>query len=251
MRIRSLAAAFTGALTLTALLTPASQAAGTGDTTITDVVVNGGAELALGPKAPKTFKVSVTAQDDSGIKEMQLRVTLSGYVYRSSDRGLTCAAKTATTSTCTGSWTVDTSNVSSNDAADDHWFVEAGATAKDGDWFDTDRAGTFTVRRLAALTADAGPEPVARNGSLTVTGKLSRADWKARTYVGYSGRSVNLQFRAAGTSTYRTVKKVTSGTGGALRTTVTPTGDGYWRWTFTGSGTTSTAKAGGDYVDVR
>ncbi|MCL6734640.1 hypothetical protein [Streptomyces neyagawaensis] len=251
MRIRSIAAVFTGALTLSALLTPASHAAGYGDTTITDVVVNGGAELALGPKSPKTFKVSVTAQDDSGIKEMKLRVTLSGYVYRSSDRGLTCAAKTATTSTCTGSWTVDTSNVSSNDAADDHWYVETNATAKDGDWFDSDRAGTFTVRRLARLTADAGPEPVGRNAPLTVTGKLSRADWKARTYAGYSGRSVNLQFREAGTSTYKTVKKVTSGAGGALRTTVHPTADGYWRWTFTGTSTTSTAKAGGDYVDVR
>jgi hypothetical protein len=27
--------------------------------------------------------------------------------------------------------------------------------------------------------------------------------------------------------------------------------DGYWRWTFAGNSTTSTAKATGDYVDVR
>ncbi|SPF01596.1 calcium-binding protein [Streptomyces sp. MA5143a] len=244
-------AVLTGALVLSALLTPASHAAGSGDTTITDVVVNGGAELALGPTAPKTFKVSVTAQDDSGIKEMKLRVSLPSYIYHSSDRGLSCVANSATTSTCTGSWTVDTSNFYGNGPADDHWFVNANATAKDGDWFDTDRAATFTVRRLARLTADAGPEPVGRKASLTVTGNLSRADWKTHKYGGYSGRPVNLQFRAAGTSTYKTVKTVTSGSGGAVKTTVRATADGYWRWAFAGNSTTSTARATGDYVDVR
>ncbi len=246
-----MAAVLTGALTLSALLTPATHAAGYGDTTITDVVVDGGAELALGPTAPKTFKVSVTARDDSGIKEMKLRVTLSGYVYRSSDRGLTCTAKTATTSTCTGSWTVDTSNVSSNDAADDHWYVETNVTAKDGDWFDTDRAGTFTVRRLARLTADAGPEPVGRNASLTVTGRLSRADWATGTYAGYASQPVQLQFRRQGTSTYTTVKTVKTGSGGALRATTRAGADGSYRFVFAGTTTTGSATAPGDHVDVR
>ena len=256
MRIRSLATVLTGALVLPALMIPAAHAApvaeaSSDDPTITDVVVNGGAELALGPTAAKTFKVSVTAQHTSGIKDMDLIVTLPSYLYNRSDRGLTCTADSATTSTCTGSWTVDTSSFYGNGPADDPWYVVATVNANDGNWMTTNKAATFTVRRLAKLTADAAPEPVAKNATLTVTGKLTRANWETHKYGGYSGRSVKLQFRKAGTSAYTTVKKVTSGSGGALKTTAKATADGYWRWSYAGNSTTSTAKAAGDYVDVR
>ncbi|WP_086747753.1 hypothetical protein [Streptomyces scabiei] len=249
MRLRSLAAVLTGALALSAFAVPAAHA--TGDTTITDVVVNGGAQLALGPKAPTTFKVSVTAQDNSGIDAMDLHVRLPSYLYNASDRGLTCTAKSATTSTCTGSWTIDTRSFYGNGPADDPWYVIASVDAKDGDWISTDTADTFTVRRLAKLTVNAAPEPVTKDAKLTVTGKLARADWSTHKNAGYSGRAVKLQFRKKGTSTYSTVKTVTSGSGGALKTTVKATADGYWRWNFAGNSTTSTAKATGDYVDVR
>jgi hypothetical protein len=62
---------------------------------------------------------------------------------------------------------------------------------------------------------------------------------------------VKLQFRKAGTSTYTTVKTVTSSSTGALKTTVTAATDGYWRWNFAGTSTTPAAKATGDFVDVR
>jgi hypothetical protein len=252
MRSRCLTTALTGTLALSALTTfmvPAAHA--DGDTTITEVVVNGGRELALGPTAPKTFPVSVTAQDNSGIKSMNLHVRLPSYLYKTADRGLTCTAVSATTTTCTGSWTVDTSNFYGNGPADDPWYIEAQVNANDGNWLSTDRATTFTVRRHAKLTANASPEPVAKNATLTVTGKLTRADWASHRYAGYSGRSVKLQFRKAGTSTYTTVKKVTSRSGGALKATVKATADGYWRWYYGGNTTTSTATATGDYVDVR
>ncbi|MFE6282279.1 hypothetical protein [Streptomyces sp. NPDC057877] len=38
---------------------------------------------------------------------------------------------------------------------------------------------------------------------------------------------------------------------GRVRTTDRAVKDGYWRWRFTGTHTTGTAKATGDYVDVR
>ncbi|WEH16623.1 calcium-binding protein [Streptomyces sp. VNUA24] len=249
MRVRSLAGVLSGALALSAFSVPAARA--DGDTTITDVTVNGGAEVALGPSAPRTFKVSVTARDDSGVDAMNLQVTLPGYLYLASDRGLTCTVKSATTSTCTGSWTIDTRSFYGNGPADDPWYVVASVKAEDGDRIDTDRAGTFTVRRLAGLTVNAAPEPVAKGARLTVTGRLTRADWKTHKNAGYAGRSVKLQFRGSGTSAYRTVKTVTSGSGGALKATVRATADGYWRWTFAGNSTTSAAKAKGDYVDVR
>ncbi|MDX2553597.1 MULTISPECIES: calcium-binding protein [Streptomyces] len=249
MRTRSPATVLTGALALSAVAVPAAHA--DGDTTITGVVVNGGAEVALGPTAPKTFKVSVTARDDSGIDAMNLHVRLPSYLYLASDRGLTCTAKSATTSTCTGSWTIDTNSFYGNGPADDPWYVTATVDAEDGDWITTERAGTFTVRRLAKLTVNASPEPARKDAKLTVTGKLTRADWKTHKNAGYSGRAVKLQFRKKESDTYSTVKTVTSGSGGALKTTVKATADGYWRWTFAGNSTTSTARATGDHVDVR
>ncbi|MFF5358143.1 calcium-binding protein [Streptomyces scabiei] len=245
----TVATVLSGALAVSASAVPAARAAG--DTTITDVVVNGGADLALGPTAPRTFKVSVTARDDSGVDAMNLHVSLPSYLYLASDRGLTCAAESATTSTCTGSWTIDTRSFYGNGPADDPWYVTATVDAEDGDRISTDRAATFTVRRLAGLTVNASPEPVRRNATLTVTGRLTRADWKTHRNTGYSGRSVKLQFRRSGTAAYRTVKTVASGSGGTLRTTVGATADGHWRWTFAGNGTTSTARATGDHVDVR
>ncbi|MET9730345.1 ABC transporter substrate-binding protein [Streptomyces sp. NPDC006458] len=116
---------------------------------------------------------------------------------------------------------------------------------------DRPQAANFTVRREAKLTANASPEPVAKNATLTVNGRLTRANWQTHKYDGYSGRSVKLQFRRAGTSTYTDVKTVTSGSGGALKTTVKATADGYWRWYHAATTTTSTARATGDYVDVR
>ncbi|MFE7839335.1 calcium-binding protein, partial [Streptomyces sp. NPDC057474] len=192
--------------------------------------------------------MSVTARDDSGIDGMNLHVGLPSYLYLASDRGLTCTAKSATTSTCTGSWTINTSSFYGNGPADDPWYVHATVDAKDGDWIITDRADTFTVRRLAKLSVNAAPEPVKKNAKLTVTGKLTRADWETHKNAGYSGRSVKLQFRKKGSATYSTVKTVTSGGGGALKATVKAAADGYWRWTFAGNSTTSTAKATGDHV---
>ncbi|MDX3069008.1 calcium-binding protein [Streptomyces sp. ND04-05B] len=249
MRMRSLAAVSSGALALSVFAVPAAHA--DDGPVITDVVVNGGAALALGPTAAKTFKVSVTAEHSSGIDKMTIHVSLASFFDRQSDRGLTCAAVSATTSTCTGSWTVDTGGVYDNGAADDPWYVRASVWADDASFMNTNSAATFTVRRLAKLSVNAAPEPVRKNAKLTVTGKLTRADWKARKNAGYSGRSVKLQFRKKGTDTYSTVKTVGSGSGGALKTTVKATADGYWRWTFAGNSTTSAAKAKGDYVDVR
>ncbi|BBC34085.1 hypothetical protein SGFS_053790 [Streptomyces graminofaciens] len=250
IRIHSLTAALTGALALSSLAAPAAEAAGA-EPTITDVVVNGGAELALGPTAPKTFKVSVTAHHASGIKGMDIIVSLPSYVHSRSDRGLTCTAAGATTSTCTGSWTVVTSGFYGNDPADDPWYVKATVDANDGNWMTTSTADTFTVRRLAKLTANATPEPVTRNTTLTVTGKLIRANWETHKNAGYAGRKAQLQFRKAGTTTYTTIKTVTTGTNGTLKTRTKATSDGYWRWYFPGNSTTSTATAKGDYVDVR
>jgi hypothetical protein len=75
--------------------------------------------------------------------------------------------------------------------------------------------------------------------------------WDDNAYHGYADQSVKLQFRKAGTSTYTTVKTVTTSSTGTLRSTVTASADGYWRYAFAGTTTTASAKAAGDYVDTK
>ncbi len=87
--------------------------------------------------------------------------------------------------------------------------------------------------------------------TLTVTGKLSRANWETGTYKGYAGQPVKLQFRKKNSKTYTTVKTVRTNNTGALKTTVKASADGYWRYTFAGTSTTPAVTAAGDFVDVR
>ncbi|MEU6802335.1 hypothetical protein ABZ931_15140, partial [Streptomyces neyagawaensis] len=72
-----------------------------------------------------------------------------------------------------------------------------------------------------------------------------------RGYTGYRDQTVTLQFKAAGTTSYTDVKTVTSGTGGALSTTVKATQDGSYRYTFAGTSTTAAKTSAGDAVDVK
>ncbi|MFJ9886008.1 hypothetical protein ACIQRW_09105 [Streptomyces sp. NPDC091287] len=107
------------------------------------------------------------------------------------------------------------------------------------------------VKRATRVTVNASPEPVVKGKTLTVTGKVSRANWDTHTYQGYGGRSVSLQFKAAGSSSYKTVKKATSSKTGALKTTVKATGPGTWRWTYYGNTTAGASSSSGDRVAVR
>lgn len=58
------------------------------------------------------------------------------------------------------------------------------------------------------------------------------------------------QFRAEGAKTYTNVKGITSGTGGALSTTVKASKSGYYRYVFAGTTTTAAATATGDFIKV-
>jgi hypothetical protein len=118
---------------------------------------------------------------------------------------------------------------------------------------DIHAARTVPVLRDARLTANAAPEPVKKGKTLTVTGKLSRADWETSGGCrAYTGQKVKLQFRKKGASAYTTVKSVTTDGSGNLKATVKAATDGYWRYSFAATSTTTAAvNATGDYVDVR
>ncbi len=116
----------------------------------------------------------------------------------------------------------------------------------------TSGSDAVTLLKVAKLTANAAPEPVRKNRTLTVTGKLTRATTDAATtFSGYGGQSVKLQFRKAGSSQYKTVKTVRTNAKGDLKTTVKATATGYWRWVFTGNSTVAPVSATGDHVKVK
>ncbi|WP_327434338.1 calcium-binding protein [Streptomyces sp. NBC_01236] len=258
MLIRSAVATLSGALALSALaVTTADADAGQGDTQVVQVLVNNGKSVVVGATTKKTITLSITARDNSGIKEAYGWLyhgsfdNPDGFAGPGSDTPLTCTPVpgSVTDSTCTASITIDP-NAALINANAGTWHVWTSVDANDFDYINKDSASTFLMKRAAKLTADASPEPVTAGKVITIKGTLSRANWDNLTYGGYAGQSAKLQFRKAGTTTYNTVKTVTSGTGGALKATATASVDGYWRWSFAGTGTTGATNAAGDYVDV-
>lgn len=139
----------------------------------------------------------------------------------------------------------------------------AGSTAVDAEAYDADfnvekRRFTFRLLRHARWQGmNAGPEPVRKSAKVTVRATLQRADWDKGAYVRYgsSAQRATVQFRAKGSSTWRTVKTARFGETGRLSAKVWVKGttkrDGWYRVRFAGNGTSSAATSPADYVDVR
>ncbi|MFE6619287.1 calcium-binding protein [Streptomyces sp. NPDC057740] len=259
MRMRATLGVVTGALALSALAVPAAQADEVeGDTTISNVVVNGGKAAVVGATAKKTITVSFTVKDNSGVDWAQailyhganIEDSDSGAIANSSDGRASCTRVNATTSNCKSTFDLRPGYNLINSVAGG-WKVWAIAAGKDADYVQKDNAKSFNVQRLSKLTVNASPEPVSKGKTITVTGKLTRANWDRGTYNGYSTQPVKLQFRKKSSSTYTTVKTIKTSTTGALKTTVKATQDGYFRYSFAGTSTTPAVSAAGDFVDVR
>ncbi|MFH8756383.1 DUF5707 domain-containing protein [Streptomyces atroolivaceus] len=288
MRIRATVAAVSGALALSALAVPAAQASdqavpsldkptaaevfGSGAKTpraaaraavatpvISKVVVNGGKDIVLGTTASKKISVSITASHPSGIADgyvdlwhgSDVETDVDGWVMPNEDAA-TCTNSSATTATCKMTITIVPGEDLYKNALAGTWHVTAGALAGDQSsvaW--NDYHSKARVQRLSKVTVNAAPEPVKKGKTLTVTGKLSRANWETGTYKGYATQAVKLQFRKKTSSTYTTVKTIKSSSTGALKTTVKASVDGYWRYSFAGTSTTPTVTAAGDFVDVK
>ncbi|MWA11892.1 calcium-binding protein [Streptomyces sp. BA2] len=277
MRIRATVAALTGTLALSALVVPAAQAADepsvpkfapfaanapadevVGDTKITKVTVNGGKNIVVGTTEKKKFTVAITATDPEGIYDADaslwhgsdIESDIDGLLFSDED-GSTCKVVDATTSTCTVNVTVDpTLDLYSNILAG-KWKVSANAIGNDGDYVIKDTFGYASIQRNARLTTNASPEPIKKGKTLTVTGALTRANWETSKYAGYTQQSVKLQYKKKGATSYTTLKTITSGSSGALKTTVTASADGYYRYVFAGTSTTPAVTSTSDFVDVQ
>ncbi|MGW7506877.1 calcium-binding protein [Streptomyces massasporeus] len=262
MRKRAALAVLTAVAGLAALAMPGAHADdNVGDLQVDGVVVNGGKNVVV-DTADRTITVSVTATDPSGIWDADFslwRGPDGSDPYYSADsvidpEGNTtpadCVASSSTTSTCSKTFTFEPDWWLTNADAGT-WKVQAQVSANDGSYTDRWAYTTTRLQRHSQLTVNASPEPIAKGRTLTITGKLSRANWDTLDHRGYTNQPVKLQFRKAGTTTYTTVKTVyTSGTG-TLTTTAPASEDGYWRWNFAGTSTTPAVSATGDFVDVQ
>ncbi|MDH6585463.1 hypothetical protein M2161_004569 [Streptomyces sp. SAI-133] len=284
MRIRTTVAAVSGGLVLAALAVPVAQADGGGlhkptaaerfgvsraamsaaadDVelpVVSKVTVNGGKSIVAGTTGVKTFAVSLTASHSAGVEDAYIdlwhgrdRAHVDG-VFAPNEQNATCTAVSTTTSNCKLTITVDITRELYMNSLAGTWHVTAAVIAADeaGTDYWNDFYGTHKLQRLSKLTANAAPEPVKKGKTITVTGKLTRANWETRKYTGYTSQPVQLQFRKKDSDTYTTVKTVKTNNKGDLKTTVKATVDGFFRWSFAGTSTTPAVNAAGDFIDVK
>ena len=283
MRIRATVAAVSGALVLSAFAVPAAQAADatSGRTALTSATadgtasaaatlnvtfskfkVNNGKAIVVGASAKVAVPVTYTLTHAASLDVSEDNFASGPFIYLGtsasspskriiSDDPGTCTAASTTVLNCKATLYVRSTGTVLKNANAVTWKVGGLAIVANGDEKIQGDLGTVAVRRAAQLTADATPEPVKKGKTITVTGKLSRANWETHKNAGYAGQSVKLQFRKKGASTYTTVKTIKTSSTGALKTTVTATVDGYFRYSFAGTASTAAVNATGDFVDVK
>ncbi|MFC9279191.1 hypothetical protein [Streptomyces collinus] len=266
------AAAFVGVLGLSVLNAPTAQAADTG-ITVSGIVVNDGKPIVVGTTKEVEPPISFDIALPSGYStDDPSRYDAFPFLYRGSIQtaadtgenfigpgGYTCFERDTKHARCEGELYIDPypshDEVDSNSDATT-WKVgvslrlfkaDGGLKAAERE----PRSTTVRLKRAAKATTNASPEPVTKGKPITVTGKVTRANWGTKRYDGYGGRTVSLQFRAKGATAFRTVKKATTSSTGGLKATVTASLDGYYRWVYYGNSTTGVATSTADYVDVR
>ncbi|MFF4901003.1 hypothetical protein [Streptomyces sp. NPDC001068] len=232
-----------------------------GDITFSKGVVNGGKDIVLGTTTRQSVTATYTATSANGVALTEAFLwqgtdpssvdTITGALGTDDDPVCTESTTQTGVYSCKAVFHISAAtDMKGNGAAGTWKFALGGYDLSANASFD-DSVTTAKIKKASKLTVDAAPEPVKKGKTVTVTGKLTRANWDTGTYGGYSGQKVVLQFRKKTSSTYTNVKGITAGTGGALKTTTTATVDGYYRFSFATNATTGASTATGDYVDVK
>ncbi|MEU8911291.1 hypothetical protein [Streptomyces mirabilis] len=259
MRGRTAWAAAGGAAALVLTTATGAHAEGRGDIRVVKTVVNGGGNVIVGTAKTIRYPIDITIKDNSGVKKLTDVFTFNktnAYTFATWNGDSSCTKKSATTSVCRATMTIDPAWIPDSDDIDTNrvagvWRVDATVKANDGDYWISDDIAEYKVKRAAQLTTVIAPEKVAKGAKATVTGKLSRANWEDLKYHGFTGQQVKLQFRKKGATRYNTVKTVTTGDAGKLTTNVTVTSAGTWRWYFPGTTTTSLKVSAGDALNLK
>ncbi|MFI8232588.1 hypothetical protein ACIGDI_27510 [Streptomyces sp. NPDC085900] len=282
MRIRLAAAVVSGAALLSALALPvAAQAAertgaagklssfasksvqsqdSLGNTKFSHAVINGGKDIVLGTTGTKSVTVTYTATDQNGV------ALTEAFLWQGTDSSTTDGitgglgtddnpncTETATqgTYTCKAVFNIQPATDMKDNGVAGTWKLFLGAWDLYANASYNDDVTTTAIKKASTLTVNATPEPVKKGKTITVTGKLARANWSTGKYAGYVSQPAKLQFRKKGSNTYTTLKTVKTNSTGLLKTTTKATVDGYYRYVFAGTTTTAAATAPGDFVDVR
>ncbi|MGI5455774.1 hypothetical protein ACQEWB_21860 [Streptomyces sp. CA-249302] len=243
------------------------------DATFSNVKVNKGKNIVVGTTAVVKVPVSFTLTHGVDVDIHASDFVSAVELYRGAsfddeewwfDSGVAkCTDASDTVANCTATVAVDPLTLLNEDAG--AWKAAAFAVAWNGqdpedENLDLSKVGVavkdkaaapYNLQRLSKLTVNATPEPVKKGKTITVTGKLSRANWETGKYAGYATQPVKLQFRKKSSSTYTTLKGIKSTSTGTLKTTTKATVDGYYRFSFAGTTTTPAVSATGDYVDVK
>ncbi|MDN3294976.1 hypothetical protein QWM81_13120 [Streptomyces ficellus] len=229
-----------------------------GATRISDVAVNGRRVIAPAtyddPYAPP-YTVRFTATDPSGI------AATGAVLYRGAhDRPDAvipvqvpqCTEVDATTSTCeAGFWLNARTQLGRNDLAGE-WRLAVWAYAADGQGFtDLNTAGTALILRQTRVTIKAPTTPVTAGTLFTISGIAGINDWSTGRWNALAGKSVKLEYRKPGVSTYTTAATVTSDSTGTVKATVKAAHDANWRWLLPRTPGVGAAASPLAFVDVR
>ncbi|WP_328752695.1 hypothetical protein OHT57_44645 [Streptomyces sp. NBC_00285] len=283
MRIRVTAAMFSAAVVVSALALPATAQAAErpgapaglgvfaaksvhpydslGSMKFSKAVINGGKDIVLGVTTKKNVTVTYVATSSSGVALTEAFLwqgtdssstdTITGSLGTDDDPA--CVESTSQTGVyaCTAVFHINAASDFKDNGAAGTWKLFLGGYDLYANASYDDNVATTKIKRASQLTVNASPEPVKKGKTITVVGSLKRANWTNGTTAGYAGQKVLLQYRKKTSQTYTTLKSVTSGTGGALKSTTKATADGYYRYSFPTNTTTGASSAAGDYVDVK
>jgi hypothetical protein len=195
-----------------------------------------------------TFTLSARITDDAGVVRAFAGLSGPGGVLPEG-RGITLSRTAGTAKD--GTWTKQITMKRSDPVGT--WQVRAFAQDGEGNMSDVDKVvATFGLKDATRFTSfNVGPEPATVGGKLTLAGRLQRYV-PGTGWIAYSGKTVRLEFRAAGTTAYvPVVTRKTNSTGSfATSSATTVTGSGSWRMVFPGSSTRAPSTSGSDTVLV-
>ncbi|NUV99900.1 calcium-binding protein [Streptomyces sp. CAI 127] len=233
-----------------------------GSTVLSGVTVNGGNSAAVGTKNTQTITVKWKLSGGSTLYGSHASLWRGADIASGPEQFITseqfnagtepCVPSGDATFDCTATYKINPRIDLKNDDAG-AWKISLWAVTDATTGVDTDNARTWYLQRWSRLSNNAAPEPVAKGKTITITGKLERANWDTYKYAGYTQQIVHLQERSL-TGSYATTSSHRTGTGsqaGVEKKTRTATTDRCYRYAFEGTSTTPPVNGTGDCVDVR